>query len=409
MEIARFTGPDTRFTQVPSSTLGLEAVTSADEATRMSFVADAVEENLLRAAELKEYKVHPSAGRLRYLGGKVMGNAMTPDEAQLVNRAHLHGPDYADGQRETADGLASHAAFWLSVVRRKVTLLPENTKINGYLDQEAPPFLRGLAEGYRTEGRSWAEWLQHGATDEQLANFLEWNTTRTAARQQDPQLVEAVREVHAQYKALAQARINEGLLSAEAQSRLDAVGDLHLFVADPIDAAVRSIRGERLYGGGIVVNQPDLTDPTSVYKEAQTVLPHELTHDVLEDVNRTALEVPWVKEGLTEWTTQVVNPDFAVEAYVENQGVLERLRTGGNVEIDPSVVTRAYSGNDNDKQRYHASLNASWGTEDVLPKVNDFVRLTERTLRGGVSEDVALFYTDVVLEHYPSRIFDTET
>jgi hypothetical protein len=305
---------------------------------------------------------------------------MSPDEVAEVNTAARKNTSHVDYRRELAEQHEQAVSIQLPLVKRKFAGVDQiqREQINDYLDREAPSFLKRLVEDQATGDGSWAHWLAHDATDDQVINFLQWNVGRTAKRQEDPVFKETVEQERLLYKQAVAKGVDDDWFSQEALARLDRVDETKVLVADPLETIIRRVRGSAL-GKEIIIAGAEEGEGGAV-QELKTIAPHEFSHASIENVDGSALESRWIREALAEISARVTRPDFASEGYPDEQDLYTALMLDGSERLDIKLGTRAYSGGKAEQQEFCDSLDGSWGTPNTLEKVSAFVAFAEKAL-----------------------------
>lgn len=330
--------------------------------------------------------------------------------ALIGARESSHGEEKATDQeqheRQTRYGVYATSSFEVAgnrarQVRTHLKELDEQQKdiLDGYLNTAATPFFRNVKEqnDLITNG-TWADWLSDYADDEHFMNFLQWHVDLISQQQTDPKFMERVAELKNDYKAHIARGIQEGWLSEKAESAIDKVDDISVYVGDIFDTLVQGRSGYHIYDSDeIVIQQGGGESPDerreSVIKNADYTTIHELNHAVLGTehidtvVTSHLMTERWINEALTEHiaeafidgSPEVVTPGQRQKydaTYDAERSLLAALLNQGGSVVDASFATRAYSGNARDRAAFYDALNNSWGIS-VLGAVNTHIRNLE--------------------------------
>jgi|GEM_PF-7111841 len=397
-------------------TAGYSVVELDDQATHAEFHAAAAQDRVDYATRLTEEKHHPADGKMRYLVAKLGGKAMSPEEADIVSEARVAGEYRVEHRRQSATHKQQEREERVMALRAQLGGIDEGRaqRIDAYLDKVAPPFFRNLRQGEMPadEQPTWVEWLTRHATNEQVINFSQWNVAHTAELQTNPDIIAPIQEQRERYKQVVPLAVEAGWLSKTVLDRYQAVDEISVRVLDPIDATIRQMDANASAHTNTVSVHIYGLQPQELTERLQGALPHEFNHKVAQTVTEAEpLGKRWIMEALTEFSARVMRSDSSVDAYPLEQGLYEDLMTTGQDQLPAQLGTRAYSGDDQEKQAFYEALDSSWGVSDVLTKVNDFVRGQERALalqgrlKGDAISNQALRTTRNMLAHYPRVIF----
>lgn len=405
---------------VPLGTVGLELAQSEEYRVKNEFAAANAQDIIAYATELKTAKVSSRDGKLKHLAAKISGNAMTSEEVQLVDRANLNEDRLPRYEREAESGERAKRNM-LGMMRHRLSSADRYTSaaLDHYLDGVASPFLSGLrSKASQGEGQlSWADWLAHDASDEQLTNFAQWNTVYTADQQKRPDIVALVESERTNYKQVVKEAVEAGWLSKTSLDRLHEVDDAQVMLLDPINGILQGIIGENM--SDKITMQVHGLEGEELAARVHDVLPHEFNHKVLQTAtDQEPLGKIWIMEALTELSNRMLHHDDKLGSYGSEQLLYLDLMKRGSAVLPIKLGTVAYSGDESEKRQFYEALDSSWGTEDALSKVTHYLYDTQlwllRQKEEGLLDEVlinsdlsrvALDLTRLNLKDNPELIF----
>jgi hypothetical protein len=405
--------------EVPIGTVGRSMAQMDEFAVREEFMASVEQDRIDYAARLSNEKVHPNAGKLRYIAARVVAKAMTREEAGLVNRVNDPTHDYLDYHKNTAETGRKARENTLKAMRSRFSLVKGDRAddLDDYLDQVAPAFLQDQRSGKsQPDGEwsdskipTWASWLTKRASDEQLVNFAQWNVAYNAEQQKRPDIVSHIQREREHFRQAIPEAVEAGWLSRSSLDSLAQIDDVSVALMDPVESIVRRVSGERSLDKVLIKAHGMQSEELA--EQMHGVLPHEFNHALIQTVHdEEDLGQRWIMEALTELSTRVIRHSKEQNAYVAEQGLYMELMDDGAVALSWKLGTRAYSGGESEKQAFHTALDESWGVTNTLAKVTEYIYKQEAELRtaGKFKTEVqlgAISITRFVLRHRPQLIF----
>lgn len=348
---------------VPFGTVGLEVAESEDYRVRNEFAA-------ANAQDLVAY------------AAKISGKAMTSEEVELVDRADLNEGRLPLYKREAESGQgAMRNMLWMMRHSFSSADVYTSAALDHYLDGVASPFLSDL-RSRASQGEdqlSWADWLAHDASDEQLTNFAQWNTVYTTEQQKRPDVVALIESERTNYKQVVHEAVEAGWLSKTSLDRLHKLDDAQVMLLDPVHGILQGLNGENM-SDKITMRVHGL-EGEELAAQVHDVLPHEFNHKVLQTVtDQEPLGQIWIMEALTERSHRMLHHDDKLGAYGSEQLLYIDLMKQGSSDLPLELGTVAYSGSDSEKRQFYDALDSSWGTGGALSKVTRYVYDTQSWL-----------------------------
>lgn len=286
---------------------------------------------------------------------------------------HMFAVHHHRQESPLAESYDSGTKVHLEAARQTLLNLPETGQkyIERYCEKQAPDFFRTVKRGSGGENLSWTSWLGNAANDEQLLNFLQWHTDRLERQQTNPYTTRLIEKERAKYKAGLRLGIDKGWLHPDAQTALEEVEDIKVYLGDYFDTTMREWGGYHIRGSDRVViasAHGKKWQRRQLKKEIKRAANHEFNHAVLGELSST-----WLDEAATEHIAQVIsdgeptviNPakrSGSDGAYVEERALLAALANKGRKKIPARLFTRAYSEKTgySDNEELSLAIEESW-------------------------------------------------
>jgi len=307
-----------------------------------------------------------------------------------------------------------------------------------YLNSHAPEYIKSLKES-SDNPHSWLKWLEYSASDEQIINFFDWHVYSVMESQNDPETNELFEKIQNDFAGMVESGVQQGWISKNnIYSKDDSYIDMH--IDSPFRYIVHGSIGGYIPEQDYIKVAPLAQIPRS--KEGfEHLVVHELIHARLDpflanqrsegnlvkknfnDPSDDPFDDSWLREATTEHMATVFrsgNPEVFDPADVRRKGGYDQWRNilhlfleNGNQRINPMVLTRAMTGNEEEKKLFYDAMDESWGVHNFIGQISQYV--SEKNKEYGIGRShvgyvsridaVSNKLRDDFLNH-PERIFE---
>ncbi|MEO6760996.1 MAG: hypothetical protein ABI220_01300 [Candidatus Saccharimonadales bacterium] len=293
-----------------------------------------------------------------------------------------------------------------------------------YIELFAPDFIKS----HKPEGVGWVDWLANYSSDAQLMNFLQWQYSTLKQQTESDRVKGCVEQTASMFNHGLNKGKSSGWVSQSAQ--FDGAS---VYIGDVFRTDAKGIGGRYGEEGteDIIISQgvgkTEAERESAVIENIKDTLPHELVHYVVamnsldDDADQEPMSAHWINEALAEhmalvikdgWPL-VISPDRRRDrligrgVYREERQLLETLLTRGKHQVSPKLAMRAFSGTPEEKSEFHTALDAAWGVEHALEKINDYLGEPDMIQDGAERSEIAdaILKVSGRLRYAPADVF----
>ena len=313
-------------------------------------------------------------------------------------------PQYDDIQREVRTSI-SFAKAELVTAREKLTMFdgPKEALLSQYLNGMAPPLVKHslyYQSVLRDTQLTWNQWLGEHATDDEILLLL--------SEHQNVMVDHATNEdIEKQIQVLQ----DKFMFARDRQQKLGFFGrdlkdpsDVSIVYGDIFDTYLNEAAGYYTPSGqSIVLGQGHKTTRETYTQEARQELRRVLTHEwvhALVGKSREDFTSPlasrWINEAKTEMISRTIREASGEKVVEDNTYIDERqlladiLSPAKDPEVVDTIMTRAFSGSDSDRDSFVQVVDQLWHAKNVIEKVSDAIAFEEKRLAGSKTPDRAI-------------------
>ncbi len=301
-----------------------------------------------------------------------------------------NSPEQASVAHQEAEAHLQAVQLQLADTRAALrNLLPQQKEqLDGYLTLFLGASVQLGRQG--NDHTTLADWLadpHHGASDEQLFDFLGAHVAFIASQQRSPEFQSMVYSEKQAYLAQVQEAVNDGHFSSHALQTGDGVMNTAVYIGDVWDTLLKGRLGYHVADEKYMVIAQARRSYPHAHKDALQELAADLSGTLYHEGDHVQFghwEVSWFREAMAEHDAlSLIDGKFYAlrpsmrghedsNIYVPERELVATLCEDGPIKINADVVMQAHTSSGPDStewRRFMAALDKAWGAEDVYSKV----------------------------------------